>query len=198
MEPLEIIMAPFEVYVAPVGTAFPTVDAAPGAGWTLLGKGGKDNMDESGVTVTHSQTLNPKRTLGSTGNIKVVRSAEELTIGFTLFDLTAEMYANALNGATVTTVAPGTGTIGTKEINLRQGRDVSLFALIARGPSPELDGANGQYQVPKVYQSDNPKPVFKKDDAAGLLFTFTALEDLTQATEAERFGQLIYQHAAAL
>jgi hypothetical protein len=198
MEPYEIIMSPFEVWLAPVGTAFPDVDEAPAAAWKLLGTSGKENMDEEGVTVSHGQTLAAKRTLGSTGPVKVARTEEELTISFTLLDLTAEQYARALNNATVTDTAAGSGTPGVRTFNLRQGTDVSTFALLCRGMSPYDAAMVAQYQVPKVYQSDSPAPAFTKGDAAALKLTFSALEDLNAATEAERFGKFVAQDAAAI
>src|SRR4030042_339760 len=125
-EPYEIIMAPFEVWVAPVGTAFPDVDESPAAAWTKLGSSGMDNMDEGGVTVTNGQTLATKRTLGSTGPVKVARTEEELTVSFTLFDMTAEQYAKALNNRTVTDPAAGSGAPGTRKNTPRQGRSEGL------------------------------------------------------------------------
>jgi hypothetical protein len=197
-EPYEIIMAPYEVWLAPLATAFPDLDEAPAAAWVKLGTSGKDNMDEEGVTVTHGQTLSAKRTLGSTGPLKVKRTEEELTISFTLIDLTLEQYAKALNGVTVTDVAAGAGTPGYRKITLRQGPDVTLYAMLCRGVSPYGDDYIAQYQVPKCYQSDSPAPVFNKGDAAALKLTFSALEDLDAATEAERFGILRSQDAAAV
>lgn len=196
-EPYEIIMAPAELYLAPVSTAFPDVDESPASPWVRLGTSGKDNMDEVGVTVTHNQTFATKRTLGSTGPVKVTRTEEDLTIEATLLDLTAEQYAKALNGVTVTDTAAGAGTPGTRSITMRQGTSVTQFALLCRGASPYGDSYAGQYQVPKCYQSAAPAPVFSKGDAAALKLTFTAVEDLDAATEAERFGKLVLQDAAA-
>jgi hypothetical protein len=181
-EPYEIIMAPYEVWLAVVGTAFPDVDESPAAAWKKLGTSGDDNMDEAGVTVTHDQTIVQRRTVGSTGPVKVTRTEEGLSIGLTLLDLSVEQYAKALNGVTVTDTAAGVGTPGVRTITLRQGRDVTLYALLCRGVSPYGDSFVAQYQVPKCFQSDNPAPVFNKGDAAAL---------------AERFGKLVSQDAAA-
>jgi len=195
-EPYEIIMSPFEVYLAPVSTAFPAINATPASPWVKLGTSGLDNMDEEGVTVSHEQSITQKRTLGSTGPAKVARTEENLTISFSLVDLTLEQYAKALNGVTVSDVAAGADTAGYRSITLRQGRSVSTYALLVRGLSPYGDGYNAQYQVPVCYQSDNPAPVFSKGDAAALKFTFTAIEDPNAATEAARFGTLVAQDAA--
>ena len=196
MVPYEIIMSPFEVYLAPVGEAFPLINAVPAGNWALLGTNGKVNQSEDGITLTHSQTLNPHRTSGTTGPVKVVRSEEELLISMVLEDLSLEQYAKLLNNIAVSDTPAGVGTAGFRDITLRQGPDVSTFALLCRGKSPYGDAWNMQYQVPIVYQNDNPAPAFSKAGASGLQATFAALEDLSAATDAERFGKLVAQDAA--
>jgi len=198
MEPYEIIMAPYEVYLAVEGTAFPLIDAVPGAGWVLLGKLGKLNQGEEGITVTHNQNVVYKRTAGSTGPVKAVRNEEDMTVGFLLEDMTLEAYAKALNGVAVTDVPAGVGTAGYREITLRQGHAITVYALLCRGVSPYGDGWNAQYQVPRVIQTDNPAPTYSKGGSAALRVLFTALEDHLAATEEERFGKLVTQDADPL
>lgn len=198
MTPYEIIVAPFEVWLGPVGETNPDVDNTPAGNWALLGTNGKDNISEDGVTITHEQTLNQIRVLGSTGPKKVQRTQENLTISLVLHDLTAEQYAKALNNVSVSDIAAGSGTPGHRDITLRQGLDVSTFALLVKGASPYGDSWNMQYQVPIAYQSANPAPVFNKGDAAGLALEFTAIEDPAAGTAAERFGKLVAQDADAV
>lgn len=198
MQPYEIIMAPFEVWLAPVGEAFPDVDETPGGNWELLGTNGVKNYSEDGVTVTHEQTLEPHRTLGTTGPVKVKRTEENLMVEFVLEDLSMEQYAKVLNDVVVTDTPAAAGTPGHRDITLRQGGDVSTFAALVRGPSPYADGYNAQYQIPRVFQAGNPAPVFTKGEAAGLQVQLTALEDPNAATDEERFGKLVAQDAAAI
>lgn len=174
MTPYEVVAGPYTVYVAPVGTAFPAVNAAPGGTWFELGTSGTKNYDEAGVVVTHGQTLNPWRSAGGTAARKVFRSAEDMMIEFTLVDLTPEQYAKVLNDATVTTQA---GPPAVKRFPLLQGLTVKAFAFIARGTSPAGDSLVAQYQVTSVYQAASPKPTFKKDSPAGLDCQFAALDD---------------------
>lgn len=197
MEPYEIIMSPFEVYLAPEGEAFPDVDEDPAGNWVLLGTNGKFNYSEDGVQVTHEQTLALHRTLGSTGPVKATRTEESLMIGLTLEDLSAEHYRKVLNDVAIDETPEGAGTPGTRAITLRQGRDVSVFALLLKGVSPYGDSLGAQYQVPRAVQNGNPAPLFSKGEAAGLAVEFVALEDPDAATEAERFGTLVLQDAAA-
>lgn len=196
MEPYEIIGSPLTIWLAPVGTAFPAVNIAPSGSWTLLGTGGDKNYTEEGVQVMHDQTLNEVFTAGSTGARKVFRPRESFKLGVTLLDLNLAQYGNVLG--TVTTVAPGAGTIGTKKVGLNRGSTVALFALLARGPSPFAAGMNAQFEVPRCYQSGNPRPTFSKGNPAGLAMEFAALEDPAAVLDTERFGRLIAQHLAAL
>lgn len=198
MEPFEIVAAPFTLWLAPVGTAFPAIDAAPAVAWIKVGTSGDRNYSDDGVTVAHSQNIEQARPVGATGPVKAWRTEEDLMIRLTLWDITLEQYAVALNGNEVSTTAAGVGTAGFKEIGLSQGQEVTAYALLARGLSAYGDGYAAQYEVPRCYQSASPEPVFTKGEPAGLELEFTALEDLNAANDAERFGRLVMQHQAAL
>ncbi len=191
-DPLEIVAAPLTLYVAPTGTSFPDVDETPGAGWTKIGTSGPKNYTEDGVVVTHEQELSAFTPAGSTAKQKVWRVTEGLKIEVTLADISAAQYAKILNDATVTTTPAGGGTPGHKEFSLLQGKDVALFALLARGESSEAAGLAAQYEVPIAYQSESPAPAYKKGEPAGLKLAFEALEDSTAG-----FGTLVIQTAAA-
>jgi hypothetical protein len=198
-EPFEIIAAPFTAYVAPVGEAFPAVDADPAGNWVKIGANGDESMDEEGVQVTHAQEVNKIRTLGSTVPLKAFRTAEDLMIAFTLLDVTLEAIMLALNSNTVTTTAAGSGTAGFKSMQFYQGEQVATMALLLRaGVSPYAASMNMQYQVPYCFQSGNPEPVYRKGEPAGFALEFTALRDPNAASKAASFGQLVIQHQVAL
>lgn len=200
MTPFEIIGAPLTLWVAPVGTVFPTIAAAPGAGWTKVGTNGDRNYENGGVTVTHGKTYDKVRTAGASGPVKAFLSEEDLMFGVTLLDLTLEQYQLALNGNTITTVAPASGQPGTKKIGLSEdvGR-TREYALLVRGLSPYNEALAMQYQIPRCYQSGAPAPVFRKGGTgAGLALQFEALEDLAATSPQERFGALIAAHLPAL
>lgn len=199
MQPYEIIAAPFTLWWAPVGTAFPLIDAAPAVDWIKVGTSGDRSETEEGVTVSHSQTFNMPRSAGSTGPLKAFRTEEDLVISLTVMDLSLEQYALALNGGEVATTAAGVGTAGFKTLKLYRGVEVATMALLVRGSvSAYGDGWNSQYEIPVCFQSGSPEPVFTKGDPAGLALEFTALEDPAAATADARFGRLIMQHAEAL
>ncbi|WP_346915032.1 hypothetical protein [uncultured Roseibium sp.] len=198
-EPFEIIAAPFTAYVAPVGEAFPAVDADPAGNWVKIGTNGDESMDEEGVTVQHAQELNKVRSLGSTAPLKAFRTAEDLMISFTLLDVTLEATSLGLNSNTVATTAAGSGTAGFKTLQFYQGEQVATMALLLRaGVSPYAAAMNMQYQLPRCFQSGNPEPVYRKGEPAGFALEFTALKDPNAVTKAASFGQLVIQHQVAL
>ncbi|MEL7447107.1 MAG: hypothetical protein AAGK02_15070 [Pseudomonadota bacterium] len=199
MTPYEIIGAPLTVWIAPIGEAFPDLDTAPAGNWSLLGTNGDRNYDNSGITVQHGKSYNKVRTAGATGPVKAFLNEEDLMFQLTLLDLTLEQYQFALNGNAITTVAAGSGTMGTKKIGLSQsvGRTAE-FTLLARGLSPYDEALPMQYCVPRCYDSGGARPQYRKGEPAGLALELTALEDLAAASEEERFGYIIAAHQEAL
>lgn len=198
MSPFEILAGPYTLWLAPVGTAFPLVNAAPAAAWVRVGTNGDVNYDEDGVTVSHVAKRENVRSAGRTGPIKAYTTEEDLMIMLKLMDVSVEAYAIALNKAAPTTTAAAVNAPGTRRIGLSVGADPIVYALLARGLSPYGDNFAAQYEVPRVYQSANQKPVYKKGKPAILELEFTALEDIGAASPAERFGRLVAQHQAPL
>jgi hypothetical protein len=197
--PFEIIAAPFTAYFAPLGEAFPDIDADPAGNWVKIGTSGDESMDEEGVTVQHAQEVNKIRTLGTTTPIKAFRVAEDLMISFTLLDVSPEFYGLSVNSNEVATVAAGSGTAGTKTLQFYQGEQVATMALLLRANvSPAADAMNMQYEVPYCFQSGSPEPVFRKGEPAGFALEFSALRDPNAGTKAESFGRLVIQHQLAL
>ena len=196
--PYEVVAQPFTLYVAAVGTAFPEIDETPGVSWTKVGTSGDLNYTEDGVTVTHSQSVEMWRALGSTGPRKAFRTEEELHIALTLADISFEQYALALNYNSVSTDAPGAGTAGFKTLGLSRGLDVPQRALLVKGAGGPYGASYPvQYEVPVAVQVGEPEVVFVKGEPAGLALEFAALEDPDASDETERFGRLIAQNADA-
>ena len=178
--PFNIIAGPAEVFVAPVGTAFPAINTdPPGGNWLSLG------VTEGGISVAHRQTVDLLSVDQSTGPRKAIRSEEGLEVSFSLAALTLENYRRALNGATVTTG----GSPETHSLKMYQGLDVSQYALLIRGPSPYMS-AYMQYEVPVAVETGDAELTFMRNDKSVLTVQFTALEDPNAATTADRFGTL--------
>jgi hypothetical protein len=185
--PFEIMAAPFEVYLAPVGTAFPAVtDSAPVSPWVKVGTSGNLNYKEDGVSVSHPQSVEPWRALGDIAPRKYFRTEEQLMIRLTLADVSLEQYKHALNDNTVT----DSGT--SKKVGLSRGTSVAQKALLVRGPSPYGDNKIMQYEVPIVFASGSPEVVYANSgEPAGLELEFSAVVDSSAVTTAERFGRLV-------
>lgn len=174
--PHEIIASPLTIWLAPTGTAFPDLDDAPAGTWKKLGSEGHRNLDEDGVEIAYSQTIEEFRGQSTTIR-KVFRTEEGMAMTFTLVDLSPEMQAlAAFDDTTLTTIAAAAGVAGEKKFSTKKGTTVEQYALLARGESTVDNGLITQHQWPTVFQSGEPSPVFSKGDPAGLELEFTAME----------------------
>lgn len=195
----EIVAGPLTLFLAPVGTAFPAINAAPATPWVRLGSNGARNYDVPGVTVMHSATYTKTRSAGATGPLVAFIDDEDLMFRLTLLDYTLEQYTYALEQNAITTVAAAAGVPGTRTMGLSKGMGrATEFALIAEGFSPYLDGQPVRFLVPRCYQSGNAELVHRKAVPIGISLEFTALEDNAAANEAQRFGRLVAAHTPAI
>lgn len=178
--PYEIIASPVTLYLAPAGTAFPAIGAAPGVSWTKVGKNGDRNYMEDGVSIANPQTIEFFRPLGTTFARKAFRTAEDVRVKVTLADVSLEAYQLALNGNAISTVAEAVGppaVPGHKKINVKRGFRVTRYALLAVGPSAEGEDITRHFRLNVTVQVGEPEVVHKKGEAAGLALEFAALED---------------------
>jgi hypothetical protein len=184
--PFDIIAGPATVYIAPVGEAFPLINATPAGNWTDIGH------TEGGVTVTHNQEFQPLTVDQHLLPLKVIRTSAGMTVSFQLAQITLEQYSKFLYGATVTDTPAGGGAAGFRYFNIEPSVDVNTYALLIRGPSPYMD-AFLQYEIPKAAQTSEPEIAYVKDDKAVLSCEWTVLED---PSNANRLGTLRAQDAA--
>lgn len=195
-QPFEIVAQPFTLWVAAPGSAFPTIDEAPGGSWTKIGTSGDLNYTEDGVKISHKQKVENFRALGSTGPRKAFRTEEDLMISLTVVDITLEQYRIAMNGNAITTTAQGVGESGYKKLGLSRGLNVEQYALLIRGANASgyMEDGVTQYEVPIAVQVSEPEVAFVKGSPAGLNLEFQALEDPDAASDDERFGRLVMQN----
>jgi hypothetical protein len=183
--PFEIITGPADVWVSPVGTAFPaSPGVAPAVAWLPMG------YTDGGVTITHTQTINQYRVDQVQGPVKAMRAEEGNTIGFAIAQLTMERYAQVINNAAVVTSA---GPPAIKTMKLEQGVDIATFAMLIRFPSPYFNGY-ADYQLPIVYESADPAVTYGRDNMSTLSSEWTQLADTTKA-KGDRMGQIVAQTA---
>jgi hypothetical protein len=190
MNAYEILTGVGQLYVAAADTAAPLVNGVPGAAWTDLGE------TDGGVKVQSKQKIETFTTDQRTGPVEARRTEESLLITTKLVSGTLENVAQALSGQTVTDVAPGSGTIGTRNVGLYRGAQVAKFAILYRGKSPYGD-FNAQYYVPRGFFSGDLDLEHKKGDMISIPIEFTALEDLNAVDENERFGHYSAEDAPA-
>lgn len=163
--PEEIVASPLTIFLADVGTAFPLIDdleADFAVDWIKLGTEGDLNYDDSGVSFSHSETVNDFTPAGSTMPVKRFRTAESFMLKLNLVDISPEQYALVMNDAAVTTV-PATGSVaGQKHFSLYRGIQVNSFAVLARGQSSVHNDMNLQYEISKAFVSINGDANFNK------------------------------------
>jgi hypothetical protein len=191
----EILSCAQTLYLAPVATAFPLIDAAPGTfdpAWVAVGTRGADSYDSAGVTDTFNQTIASFTPVGTTAQMKAWRTDESIEIAIVLADVSPAMFGLALNNAPVDSIAATSLVAGEDDIPLLQGIQVEYFALLVRFLSSVDDSLNAQLAIPACYQSANPAPVAKKGAPMELALTFTSLLD----PNGGGFGQLQIQTAA--
>ena len=186
----EVLVGVGTLYIGAANLAAPaTVATVPGVGWTSLGE------TDGGVKVTKTQNIESFTSDQRTGKMKAVRTEEGLTIETNLNEATLENLANVING-TVTDTPAGVGVIGTRALKLHAGATVTEYALLFRGSSP-YGNFPGQFYIPRGYMDDDVEMEFSKDGKVLIPVKFEALEDLSASTEADRFGVVTYQDAAA-
>lgn len=185
----EILAAPLELWLAPVGTAFPTLSDSPDEPWELIGRAGAENYTDDGVTIRTPQTIETFTPAGTTMPVKAWRTESGVEVSVTVADVRAETLRHAFDGNEIT------AGLDTVEMSLLRGDQVAEYALLARGQSPYATGEPGQFQVPRcIMSSDGVEMVFKKGEPAALALTFTTLKPEGAAADDLK---LIFQKPAA-
>lgn len=186
MEPSSMVVGGrAQVYTAPVGTAFPAVTAAPGAGWTLLGTNGNKSVHEDGITINWEGDITQVRPAGSTGPIKAFRTSEGFSLSLTLLDMTLEQLSRALGGNQTVTDAGASRSMG-----IYRGFHIQGYAVLVRWPSPYDETADAQFQIPHAYFDANGETTLSKNDVSGLPLTIVSLVD-ADAAAGDEFGLVI-------
>jgi hypothetical protein len=131
-------------------------------GWEKLGTEGDANYDESGVSVSHGETVNDFTPAGRTMPSKRFRVGEDFLIKVNLVDLGPTAYAKVMNDAEVTDTPSSSGVAGKAAFSLYRGDEVSSFAVLARGRSSVDNDLNLQYRFSKAFVSVNGDVIWNK------------------------------------
>lgn len=174
---ITLVEGPLEVWWAPIGETFPTIDQPPVGNWLLIGSSGKKNYTEDGVTVSTNQTIEQWRGSNTVAR-KAFRTEEDIIVTVTIADLSIDQVRRALNENQITSTPPGAGVAGHDEINLNRGPKVNTISLLVRGNgvSPDFDGGNVQFELDEVYEAGSQEMQFTKSGPAGVLLEFHAVE----------------------
>jgi len=200
MTPSEIIASPYTIWIAPVDTAFPAVNAAPGSAWTKIGTSGDRSYSENGVTGRHIRRNETTQPAGSTSPTYSFTSGEEYRVAAELFDLSLEQYAHALGQNAIVATSALPGLPGTKVIGLSmRARSEDVFAIMVRGPSPYGETLRAQFELPRCREAGTgPQVRLRRGVPAALAIEFVALEDPNAVSEDQLFGRLVAQTADEL
>lgn len=94
-EPNQVVFGPAEFWIAPVGTTFPEIDAAPLSPWIKIGVAGSKDVTEDGITVRGAVTDARFRGLAGTTIRKISMVSRDFEVMFKQADLSAEALAAA-------------------------------------------------------------------------------------------------------
>lgn len=170
----ELVTAPLELYWAPEGTPFPTVDADPTPAFTLIGTGGSLNYSEDGIGITADVTTEDIMVLGDIDPRCLVVTGRDMRVSVTLLDHTLEQIRLAFNNNPVTQ-DPGPPSVSI--LDLDTGSDLTQLAILARGvgKSPEFEGGNFQWEFDPVVEVASKEITYVKGQPAGVNLEFRVL-----------------------
>ena len=156
-----VIAGSGNVYVAPVGTAFPSAFAAPGAGWSELGF-----LNEDGVQVTPALESTDIMAWQSMYAVRTSITSRSLTFTVTFLQWNEVILPLAMGGGTITGAGPYTfapATSGT----------VDERAMLLHW----IDGTK-QYRMPlpRIMAVDLGAFSLNRSNAAGLTVGFRMLQ----------------------
>jgi len=189
LDAYQLLIGPGRIYVAPLTTAFPLIDASPSTSWLDLGE------TYDGVSITPSEDIADVYVDGRTGPVKATRTKEGLEIKTKFAAITVENLAKFLSGS-LNDVAPGAGIAGYRSTALHRGLVVNEYSILLRGKSPYGD-FNAQYQIPRAYFKFDGALELKKGAPTQIPVSMIALEDLNAAPGSNlEFGHWVAEDEA--
>lgn len=151
------------VYVAPTGTTLPVEpDDALDAAFVDLGA-----ITEDGVTLSPSQSIEKIKAWQSSKAVRVLKTEDELSVGFTLMEWNEDTFGLAFGGGTVSAttgtetkwVPPAAGSVDERAFVVEWTDDTITYRLV----------------IPKGIVSETGEIALKKSDASGLEVTVEVL-----------------------
>jgi len=185
----DILIGAGSAWIAPVGEAYPAINAVPAGNWVSLGR------TDGGTTVKHINTLVHHKVDQALMPVKSTRTDIGVEVQLPLAEITLERYAKVINNTTVTDVPASAGVAGYRYFTITATSVVATHAILVRVPSPYLVDTYMQYELKCCVQSGEPDPTFNAASKAILATTWTALED---PANPGTIGRMLAQDAAPL
>jgi hypothetical protein len=173
-------VGPVKIYVAAASTAEPDVNATPGGSWTELGAtDGEQNINKDADMLTFSDNDHQ-------GPVKGVTPEENLTVEFTLVNMTHAHFARIVSSVANITTAVGPPAVS--RVPLKSGYNPTEYAILLKGLADSPFGNfAAQTYIPRGAFEKTFEIVRGKENRAELDCVFHVFEDDTQ-TELNKMG----------
>lgn len=166
------------VYLAPYGTAEPTVNTTPGSPWVELGATDGDQ------TIVKEAPLEYYYDNKHQGPVTSHRPQEDLFFRATLVALTLEDLARLISS--VGNVTSASGPPATKTLPFKAGEDATEYAVLVKGVADSPYGNYpGQHYFPRGVFEGEFERVRSKTDRDAVEFEYHVLEDDLQTAGKE-------------
>ncbi|MBX3056929.1 MAG: hypothetical protein KF770_10695 [Anaerolineae bacterium] len=191
--PYARLVGTWQFWLAPVGEAKPSLDAAPAGNWVALGHTEGEQM----YRITGRLTA--LRDNHSTGPRKHIRPEEGCNVQARLVHLTLEDRAKVRSMATSDVSTTTSGALNVKRLPNKRGYIPTRYALLARGGALEPSNSMSPYGawpaqlwIPQGVFDGEPEEAYAADGSPAIQFQFVAEVDSTQSAGNE-FGYLEVQ-----
>ena len=183
MPELELVNGPLDIYWAPTGESFTAIGVTPAGNWLKIGTSGAHNFSEDGVSIISDKNIDYFRGLASGYPRKAFITEANLMVSVSMADLSLSQFRLALNQNTVSSGG------GIDHIQMDVGLDVSEIALLVRGTgkSPQFDGGNIQWELPRVVEDGSRDLSFVKGGPVLVELNFVLIYDEGQSNPGGRF-----------
>lgn len=185
-----VIAGPAILYIAPTGTALPTLTTLPSAAAWASASFTQPGYTDKGVEFVYTPTFKNIDVDEEMSPVNQLLTAEKAEIKVALAEATLNNLQITIPGSTITT----SGGVSTLTFGSPAQTAVTEYILAFQGPSPV---GNSDTAVLILYRVKNVAAVtahYQRADKVVFAVTFNALADSTKAAGA-RIGKMIYYPA---
>lgn len=176
MSPFAQLIGVSKIYLAPYGTALPTLDTTPAGAWVELGPTDGDQ------TITSEGDMEYWTDNDGNSNVTARRGESTVMATFTLVGLTMENLGRVMHNISniITTTS---GALAVKEVGLEQSYVPTEYALLIRGDTMSPYGVwPAQTFIPRGIFENSVERGTGKTTRAEIECEFSALRDDAQVS----------------